>query len=126
MSDKSLQLGRSGEDLAEIFLKKSGYKILARNYRSKLGEVDIIARESDCICFIEVKARNTADFGLPKEAVAAKKQRQISKAALVYLKEKKLLDAKARFDVVSVLLDGSSPKIELIRNAFDLNADFAY
>ncbi|MCX5711170.1 MAG: YraN family protein [Candidatus Omnitrophica bacterium] len=126
MSERTLQLGRSGEELAEVFLKKSGYKILARNYKTKLGEVDIIAREKDCICFIEVKARNTADFGLPKEAVCARKQRQISKAALVYLKDNKLLDKSARFDVVSVLLDGSSPKIELIRNAFELDSSFAY
>lgn len=126
MSERTLQLGRSGEELAEAFLKKSGYKILARNYKTKLGEVDIIAREEDCICFIEVKARNTADFGLPKEAVGTRKQRQIAKAALVFLKEKKLLDNVARFDVVSVLLDGVSPKIELIRNAFELNSGFTY
>lgn len=126
MSERTLQLGRSGEVLAEAFLKKSGYKILARNYKTKLGEVDIIAREKDCICFIEVKARNTADFGLPKEAVGARKQRQIAKAALVYLKDNRLLGKSARFDVVSVLLDGASPKIELIRNAFELNSSFAY
>jgi putative endonuclease len=126
VSELNLQLGKNGEESAESFLKNSGYKILTRNYKTKLGEIDIIAREKDCICFVEVKTRNSADFGLPKEAITPRKQRQIAKTALSYLKEKDLLDKRARFDVVSVLLDETGPKIELIKNAFELSPEFTY
>lgn len=126
MSERTLQLGRSGEELAEAFLKKSGYKILVRNFRLRSGEIDIIATDKDCICFIEVKTRNNVQFGLPQEAVCVKKQRQISKAALIYLKDNSLLDRKARFDVVSVIFEREGPKLELIRNAFNLSPEFSY
>ena len=126
MSRERLELGRLGEGLAADLLKKEGFRIIAKNYRTKLGEIDIIARDRDTICFIEVKTRNTADFGLPQDAVSAHKQRQIAKAALSFLKEKKLLDSKARFDVVSVVLENNHSKAELIKDAFELDASFTY
>lgn len=119
-------LGSTGEALAAKFLEGQGYKILARNYKTRLGEVDIIARDKDTYCFVEVKTRATQKFGSPQEAVSAAKQRQISKAALVFLKEKKLLDKKARFDVVSVSCVDTSPEIKVIANAFELSSDFFY
>lgn len=120
MSKENLSLGKSGEEAAVKFLKENGYKIRERNYRTKLGEVDIIAQDKDIICFIEVKTRISDRQGSPAESVTSFKQRQIAKAALIFLKEKNLLDEKARFDVVSIMYTAGSPKIELIKNAFEL------
>ncbi len=120
MSKENLSLGKSGEEAAVKFLKENGYKIRERNYRTKLGEVDIIAQDKDTICFIEVKTRLSDRQGSPAESVTSFKQRQISKAALIFLKEKNLLDEKARFDVVSIMYREGSSQIELIKNAFEL------
>lgn len=120
------ELGKRGEELAAGLLKENGYKILVRNYKTKLGEIDIVASEKDTICFIEVKARQSDRFGLPSEAISGSKQRQISKAALMFLKEKNLLDKKARFDVISVIYSNDKPQLELIKNAFELSSDFGY
>ena len=114
------ELGRRGEEVALRFLKENGYRILQRNYVCKLGEVDIIAREKDTLAFIEVKTRTSMTFGPPQLAVNASKQMQLSKAALSFIKEKKLEEMKARFDVVAILLGPTGEKIELIRDAFDL------
>ncbi len=102
------------------FLKKKGYRILERNYVCKLGEIDIVAKEKDTFAFIEVKTRTSTLFGPPELSVTPFKQMQISKAALCFLKEKKLEEVKARFDVVSILLIPGGEEIELIRDAFDL------
>ncbi|MDO8661988.1 MAG: YraN family protein [Candidatus Omnitrophota bacterium] len=126
MSRDNLKSGVLAEDRAEGFLKASGYKILQRNYKTKLGEVDIVARDKDTLCFIEVKFRSSDRFGSGLEAVSGLKQRQISKAALSFLKEKNLLDKRARFDVLSLDCSGSAEKITLIKNAFDLDARFSY
>ena len=120
------QLGKSGEELAVDLLKQNGYKIIARNYKTKLGEIDIVAKEKDTYCFVEVKTRHSDRFGLPQEAVLNTKQRQIAKSALIFLKENKLLDKKARFDVVSILYSQDSPRLDLIKNAFELNERFTY
>jgi putative endonuclease len=119
MAGDKKELGRKGEELAIQFLKKTGYRILTTNYVCKLGEIDIIAKEKDTLAFIEVKTRTSTLFGPPELSVTPFKQMQLSKAALYFLKEKKLDDVKARFDVVSILLDSRGEKIELIRDAFD-------
>ena len=126
MSKQNLYLGKSGEESAVGFLKKNGYKILIKNYKTKLGEIDIIAHDKDTIAFIEVKTRRSDRFGLPQEAVLSTKQRQMAKAALVFLKENNLLDKKARFDVVSVMYSQGVPKLDLIKNAFELDQRFTY
>lgn len=126
MSKQHLYLGKSGEENAVSFLKENGYKILARNYKTKLGEIDIIAVDKDTYCFIEVKTRHSDKFGLPSEAISSIKQRQISKAALNFLKENKLLDKKARFDVVSIIYQKDAPRLDLIKNAFELDENFTY
>jgi putative endonuclease len=102
------------------FLKKRGYRIIEKNYVCKMGEMDIIAKERDTLAFIEVKTRTSTEFGPPQLAVNASKQRQLSKVALNYLKEKQLEEVKARFDVVAILLGQKGEEIELIRDAFDL------
>ena len=93
---------------------------LERNYVCKLGEMDIIAKEKDTFAFIEVKTRTSTTFGPPQLAVNPKKQSQMSKVALHFLKEKQLKDIKARFDVVAILLGPKGEEIELINDAFDV------
>ncbi len=101
------------------FLKKKGYRILEKNFRCALGEIDLIALESGDYVFIEVKTRQSEKLGYPEQAVGMKKQRKISQVALYYLQVKHLLDAKARFDVVAVTMSGAKQDIKLIKNAFD-------
>ena len=120
MPTEKKELGKKGEQLALRYLKKSGYRIIQTNYVCKLGEMDIIAQENDTLAFIEVKTRTSTTFGPPQLAVNSAKQMQLSKVALYFLKEKKLEDTKARFDVVAILLRPRGEEIELIKDAFDL------
>jgi len=120
MLSSQQQFGEKSESIAARYLKKHGYKIIEQNYRTKLGEIDIIAREKDTIVFIEVKARKSKHFGNPKWAVTPKKQRKISMVALWYLKATRQSNAKARFDVVSIISSQDNPSIEVIKNAFEL------
>lgn len=126
MSKQNLCLGKSGEGLAVDLLRQNGYKIIARNYKTRLGEIDIVAYEKDTVCFIEVKTRRSDRFGFPQEAILKTKQRQISKTALNFLKDNNLLGKNARFDVVSVVFAGDEPKLDLIKNAFELDGSFTY
>ena len=109
-------LGTKGEVLAQKYLKKLGLKILQKNYKNMLGEIDIICfdKKTDETIFVEVKTRSSELFGRPKEAVNLFKQKKIKNCALIYLKNNNLLDSKIRFDVVEVLAD----KISHIMNAF--------
>ncbi len=123
MDDKAMQkkeLGKKGEEMALRFLKKKGYRILETNYLCKMGEADIVAKDRDTYAFIEVKTRRSTTFGSPQMAVDRKKQEQLSRVALFYLKEKRLEEAKARFDVVAILIGPKGEEIELIQDAFDL------
>jgi len=117
-----IKTGREGEQLAVEFLKKNGYRILENNYRCPIGEIDIVAREKDETVFVEVKARKSSALGYPEQAVGLQKQKKMSKLALWYLQEKQLNDARARFDVVAILILPSGIDIRLIRNAFDFIA----
>jgi putative endonuclease len=114
------QYGAQSESLAARLLQQRGYTILETNYRTPLGEIDLIARDRDTIVFVEVKARRTSGFGGPKWAVTPKKQRKISMVALYYLKTTRQSRAKARFDVVAIRSLAEPPQVEIIRNAFDL------
>ncbi len=126
MSSRNIDIGKAGEEIAVKFLKDKGYKIIKTNYRTKLGQIDIIAKDKDAVCFVEVKTRTNLEKGLPQESITKGKQHQISKAALLYLKENNLMEAPARFDVVSVFSDGFEDKIDLIQNAFELSAPYSY
>lgn len=126
MGKGNISFGRCGEESALSFLRDNGYKIIARNYKVKSGEVDIIACDNDTVCFIEVKARRSGRFGSPQEAVGRLKQLRIARASLQFLKEKKLLDKKARFDVVSLEYGEGAPKPHIIKNAFELDERFLY
>ena len=126
MSKEHLDLGKSGEELAAGLLKQNGYKIIARNYKTKLGEIDIIAEDKDTLCFIEVKTRKSDNFGLPQEAIFKHKQRQISKVAINFLKNNNLLEKKARFDVIAITyLEKDNPRLDLIKDAFELDSRYA-
>ncbi|MGQ9687525.1 MAG: YraN family protein [Desulfobaccales bacterium] len=116
--DKRQSLGRQGEDLAAAFLKKQGYKVLERNYRTPLGEIDLIARHQSALVFIEVKTRAGDRFGLGQEAVHPGKQRRLRKLADYYMKHKGLGEVPVRFDVVGIRWQGEVPQIELIQGAF--------
>lgn len=122
MGNRRINLGKKGEDISTKFLKKQGYKIMERNYRCSLGEIDIVAKDKDILCFVEVKTRRTEEYGLPEEAIDAYKQKKLAKVALSYLKQKKIHGQDLRFDVVSVYPD----HIELIKDAFVVNADYTY
>lgn len=110
-------LGRKGEDLAAGYLKAKGYKILHRNYRTPLGEADMIISDNDVLVFVEVKARSGSLFGEPFEAVDSRKQGKIRKIALYYLKLHKI-EKQVRFDVVSIVSRNGNPDIKHIIEAF--------
>jgi putative endonuclease len=115
-----LDLGKQGEKLALKTIRSMGYKDILQNYRCPLGEIDLIARDADTLVFLEIKTRRTGSTGYAKEAVNARKRHQISKVALTYMKANNCSDMRARFDVVAISLAGSSPRIEVIKNAFNL------
>lgn len=113
------ETGLEGEDIAIRFLKKEGYKILEKNYRTPFGEIDIIASKNGVVVFIEVKARNRDLFGSPKEAVTVKKQERIKRSALYYLKGLKDMPP-VRFDVISIDMGKNpGPFVEHIEYAFE-------
>lgn len=107
-------LGVQGEVVAKQFLIKQKYKILETNYSNTIGEIDIIAKDKDTIVFVEVKARMSDRFGLPREAVTEYKQNKIRQVALGYLKHNGLLNRQVRFDCIDIL----NGKITHIKNCF--------
>lgn len=125
MSKDRISLGKQGEDLAATYLKSHGVDIIKRNYRQKSGEIDIIARDQECLVFVEVKTRKSLRYGQPFEAVTPKKQAQISRIALDYMTRNKLSDQAVRFDVVSIVMckDGK-PQIEHLANCFEAAINF--
>jgi putative endonuclease len=123
MTSEGISLGKYGEFLARERLKSLGYKIIENNYTCKLGEIDLIAKDDDVLVFVEVKTRRNTSLGEAKDAVNAKKQRQISKVALYYMQSKNLIGAKARFDVAAVILVNGKKNIEVLKNAFNLAYD---
>jgi putative endonuclease len=118
--DHRQSLGKLGENLACTVLKRRGYEIIATRYRTKLGEIDIVARDGDTTVFVEVKARAGDEFGGAAAAVTAWKQRKVALMAMDYLGRHRLDDQPCRFDVVTVdIADGQPPRIEVYTNAFD-------
>ena len=119
MSQVRISLGKSGEDLACRELERRGYAIIARRYRVRGGELDVIARDGETIVFVEVKTRVGRRFGEAAEAVTSLKQLRMTRLAEEYLMRHHLADCPCRFDVVSVLVGSGAPEIEVIQNAFD-------
>ena len=119
MTRQRQEAGRAGEQAAERYLARAGYVILARNYRCRSGEIDLIALDRRTVAFVEVKTRRGADLWTPLELVTRRQQRRISRAAEHYATRHRLLDRAIRFDIIAVWLDGDTPRCELIRGAFD-------
>ena len=114
ISNNNKIVGRFGESKACEFLVNNKYEILQRNYKTPIGEIDIIARQAGVIVFVEVKRRMTKKHGYGREAVTKPKQRKIKLVALQYLKFKKLLNCSYRFDVIEM----NDENIEHLINAF--------
>jgi len=112
-------IGSKGEEIAVEFLKDRGYRIVARNYKTPIGEIDIIAEDRGTLVFIEVKTRSNNFFGYPFEAVDAKKQHKLKNLALLYLKKQKR-DCAVRFDVLSIRISDDKKDIEHIKDAFEV------
>jgi len=112
-------LGRAGEDLAAKHLAGRGYTILERNYTAPYGEIDLVALDRGTVVFVEVKTRTGNTYGAPELAVDRRKQERMVKAALGYLKHKKLYQMPCRFDVVAISGAGGDT-VELIQNAFEM------
>ena len=114
--DGRKELGQAGEKMAEIFLRKQGYRILERNYQTPYGEIDLIAREARTTVFIEVRTRRGTDFGTPIESLTREKISHWEKAASSYLQKSGEFDQPIRFDFVGVDLSEKAPKISLTKN----------
>ena len=111
------ELGKMGEDLAVQYLTDKGYEILERNWRNIHKEIDIIAKEGDDLVIVEVKARQTDEYGEPDIAVTKRKQRMLIAAANAYIL-KNNLDVSTRFDIISIVFKNGEPVIEHIEDAF--------
>ena len=109
-------LGRAGEIKSAEYLKKKGYKILDTNYRTAVGEIDIIAEDGEVLVFIEVKTRSSDEYGAPSEAVNLKKQEKYYKTASLYLQKHKKTQSQCRFDVIEI----ENGQINHILNAFGM------
>ena len=111
--------GWDWERAAERALEAEGYRILSRNFRTRMGEIDFVADDRGTLCFVEVKGRSGEGFGSPAAAVTAEKQRRIFRAAEAYLAARHAAAPVCRFDVVSILeKPGEAPAIEILRDAF--------
>ncbi|MEW6408721.1 MAG: YraN family protein [Nitrospirota bacterium] len=126
MKLSTIFIGKSGEDVAEKYLKKRGYRIIEKNYKSPYGEIDIVALDKGTISFIEVKYRRSEEFGPPEISVDSKKRLRLTKSALHFLARKRIKDTPCRFDVISITETQNSKghKIELIKDAFEMERTF--
>lgn len=114
------EIGREGEALAIAYLQKNGYRIVEKNYRCRFGEIDIVALDRKTVCFIEVKTRSTDQYDRPEVAVHKQKQHKLSRVALWFLREKRLNNVRARFDVLAIRKRGKLNEIQHFKNAFEL------
>ncbi|MCA9133882.1 MAG: YraN family protein [Planctomycetales bacterium] len=115
-------LGPAGERTAARYLQRQGYRIVARGHRQRLGEIDLIALDGDCLVFVEVKTWASDQQGDPSLAVNLRKQERLTRAALIYLKQRRLLEYPARFDVVSIVWPAAAkarPRIRHFKSAFE-------
>ena len=112
------ELGEQGEELACRELRRRGYAILARRYRTRHGEIDIVARDAGVLVFVEVKARSHQRFGGPLAAVTRLKQRKLTRMALDYLTRNRTAGVPCRFDVVAVEVGERRPRVEVVTDAF--------
>jgi putative endonuclease len=119
MSQARMSLGKKGEDLACRELQRRGYAIIARRYRVRGGELDVIARDGPTIVFVEVKTRAGRMFGEAAEAVTPLKQLRMTRLAEEYLARHHLSGCPCRFDVVAIQVEDGGTRVQVIQNAFD-------
>ncbi len=112
------KLGQWGEDTAARYLLSKGYKILARNYFTRYGELDIICERGNTLTFVEVKTRRNSKFGFPEESITSRKKEHIRKAALSYMEAARHSYREISFDVISIMLEAGTEKLNHIKNAF--------
>jgi putative endonuclease len=117
--DNTTGVGFRAEQLAAKYLEKEGYKILENNYRVAGSEVDLIALKDDTVCFIEVKARGSDDYGMPEEFVDRRKRRRIIRAAKIFTAHQRYYDCYVRFDIISILNKTNDIEIKHIEHAFE-------
>lgn len=117
------ELGQHGEELACRELRRRGYAIVARRYRTRHGEIDIVAMDEGVLVFVEVKTRSDRRFGSPLAAVTPFKQRRLTRMALDYLVRSRTTGAPCRFDVVSVAISRGKSRVEVVTNAFEGSGD---
>jgi putative endonuclease len=115
---EELPLGRRGERAAEKYLKRNGYRIVARNFRAAGAEIDLIAVDGETLVFVEVKTRRNRIAGAPEEAVDERKQSRMRRAAEAFVVQYRAGEKDLRFDIVAVDAAGRRLGIELLRNAF--------
>lgn len=121
----AVSIGNIGEEAAVQALKKCGYKIIARNYRTKMGEIDIVAKDGEYTVFVEVRLRKSNAFGSPADTIDRRKQQKIIKTAQMYAVKNDIYDTPMRFDAVLINADTDgeklvNTKIEIIKDAFQL------
>lgn len=119
MADERQDLGKAGEELACRELISRGYAISARRYRTRHGEIDIVAEEGPTVVFVEVRTKSSADCGSAAESVTGWKQRRVVRMAVDYIARHGLHERPLRFDVVAIDLVAGQPQITVIRGAFD-------
>jgi len=120
------QVGKLGEKAAQKFLKKRGYRIRETGFRCRHGEIDIIARQKDCLVFVEVRTKSNLDFGTPEESITQAKKERLIASALTYTTTHQDIPPLWRIDVVAIELDekGKAKRIELIENAIEQDPKF--
>lgn len=116
---KSQKLGNKGEELACDFLQKQGLEIIARNYRNKIGEIDIICREADIFVIVEVKTKRGNELGTPEEMVGLKKQQKLREISQLYFLENDIKNPNYRIDVIALDFSNFSPEINWIKSAVE-------
>ena len=113
-------LGKEGERIAEDYLKRKGYRLVARNFRCPGGELDLIVLDRKVVVFVEVKTRSDHRFGAPLESVHRHKQKRMIRAALFFMSQRRIHQRDARFDVIGISLGERKPTVEHIENAFEV------
>ncbi len=118
--DGRISLGRVAETLAAEYIERFGLRVLARNWRRREGEIDIVAQDSGALVFVEVRSRMGEESGHPLEAVTPRKRAQVIRSARAYLNEETWTASELRFDVVGVTFwkDGRAPRVDYVRDAF--------
>ena len=114
--------GSGGEAIAWRHLESAGYRLLAKNFRSRFGEIDLVVERAGVIVFVEVRSRRGDRFGTALESVDPRKQRQIGRMAIEFLARKRLFDRSARFDVVAIEWQDGGPRIDHLENAFEIGS----